>query len=380
MKTRYPDVIVVGGGVIGMTCAWRLAGAGRRVVLLERERCGSGATSASLGALIPSAPTHRRAKQNLQRASLWMWPAFAEELCDCTGIDVDYRRCGSLDLPHSEQRHQQVIDETEIANRDWPAFDDGPLMKVFGAEDARALEPAVSFDEFGARLCRASAQVSVDILVHALRTACERASVDIREQCPVAELDMDGKRVSGARTAREMLPADAVLVAGGAWTASISPDVARCAPIVPVKGQAMALQVDGAPCRHIVKRRTSYVIPEGDSEALVGSTTEREAGFDVRSTAQGVADLASGALSLIPALESAQVVRTWAGLRPDSDTHHPVMGPAPDVEGLFVCSGHFKTGLSWAPMAGRIMLEWLTEGNVDEAARSFIPSHSAAEQ
>ena len=279
MKTDYSDVIVVGGGVIGMTCAWRLAGAGLRVTLLERERCGSGATSASLGALIPSSPTHRRPKQNLQRASLWMWPAFAEELAERSGVDVDYRRCGSLDLPHNEQRLQQVIAEARIANSDWPAFDDGPLMTVLAADDARQLEPTVSFDAFGARLCRASAQVRVDALVEALRTACAQAGVEIRENYPVMELTIDGRRVAGVRTAQDCLQAGAVLIAGGAWTAAIAPEVARCAPIIPVKGQAMALRVDGAPCRHIVKRRTSYVIPEGDTEALVGSTTEPRRGF-----------------------------------------------------------------------------------------------------
>ncbi len=368
-----PDVAVIGGGVIGLSCAWRLAQDGLSVVLLERDACGAGASLASLGALMPPSPLHRRPKQSFQRESLWSWPAFAAELRDATGVDVGYERCGSLDLLHSVQRRDQAIAEARAAATDWPSPDGDPPVRILSPAEVRELEPAAVCDELGARLCRVSAQVSVAALMSALVAACRRAGVDIREGQAVTGLSFRSCRVSAVRVASERLAPRVVLVAAGAWTPSIAPELARCAPVHPTKGQAMALQVRGRPLRHIIKRRSSYLLPAADGEVLVGSTTERETGFDCRVTATGVATLAAGALQLVPALGDAGVLRTWAGLRPEPEFHVPIMGPVPDCDGLVIAAGHFKTGLSYAPIAAAMLRDWIVKGSASVTSEAFLP-------
>lgn len=371
---NQPDIVVVGGGVIGLTCAWRLAQAGMTVRVLERDAVGSGASGACLGALVPATATMHGPHQMLQRASLGMFPDFAAELRDAADIDIGYVRCGLLDILHNADRRRNAVKEAQGAVAEWPAVGDGPVMEILSNEEAVLLEPQARFDAEGVRHCRASAQVDVARLLEALRTACGRHGVAIREGAAVTGVDIHAGRVRGVLCGENHLAAGAVLVAAGAWTPALGPVVARHAPIQPVKGQALLLRTAGGLFTHIIKRRRAYVLPRRGGHVLVGSTTEPEAGFDRRNTAAGVAALTAGALDLVPALGEAALVRTWAGLRPESRTHRPVLGAIPEVDGLFVAAGHYKTGVATAPLTGQIMAQLIAGGRCIYDAAPFAPA------
>jgi glycine oxidase len=179
------------------------------------------------------------------------------------------------------------------------------------------------------------------------------------------------------RTSEGALEADAVLVAAGAWSAQLAPEIAEVAPVRPAKGQGLALQLPhGVRVETIIKSEKIYLIPwEAAGEVLVGSTTEPEAGFDEMPTAAGRQTLLEGAGGIMAGLRHAIVLRHWAGLRPQNPAkrHPPIMGPVPGIGNLFICAGHFKTGIGLSPRVSRLMSEMVMTGKVAGELEAFLP-------
>ena len=175
------NVTIVGGGVMGMACAWRLAQRGARVILLEQGCLGSGASSAALGALWPSAMPNPGPLQRLQRESLWQYPEFIRELSAAAGHAVGYLRRGKLEFIASEKQLEQHRREVEFANHHWPPIagteESQPAMEIVNRDDACMLEPNAAVGDLGAVVCHRSAQVDVTDLLVALRLACEHGGV-----------------------------------------------------------------------------------------------------------------------------------------------------------------------------------------------------------
>lgn len=352
------DVAIVGGGVIGLACAWRLGQRGAQVVVLEGATCGAGATGASLGALWPASPLVRGPLQETQRKSLWSYPAFGQEIYAATGIDIGYRRKGRIELIGDAKHLAKARQEVQAAAELWPPLPGGPPMEVLTDQQIGDLEPAVAAGAWGGQWCRASAQVEVDKLMAGLRAACVHAGVVVREQASVTSFGCVGERVVAVECGRDILAAGRVLVATGAWTAQLHPALAAVAPIKPVRGQALMLETDRPVIERIVKQGRVYLVPWGN-RILVGSTTEPEAGYDCRTTPQGIDLLLTGARAIVPALRDARILKAWAGLRPDGPKHKPVVGPVPGFANLFVAAGHFKIGVGMAPETSRVVAEML---------------------
>jgi len=368
------DVVVVGGGVIGLSCAWRLAQRGRRVVVRERHVCGSGASGAALGALMPAPATRTGPFQRLQRQSLGEFPEFVRELRERTGIDPGYRRDGLLEVLHSAERRRQAERECAAACAEWPATGAAaPVMALLSDAEAQARAPGVALEGFGARYCRATAHVDVTRLIAALRAACAQAGVDVRERAAVERVMIEGGRVRGAACAGDVVAGDTVLVAAGVWSGTLGTALAECAAVAPVKGQAMLLSAPHVGLAQVIKRRGIYLIPCEAGEVMVGATTEPEGGDNTRPTASGIAELTAGALALIPALAEATVVRTWAGLRPKALRGDPVMGAVPGVRGLYVAAGHYKTGIGLSALVGRLVAEMIATGEAPADLSAFSP-------
>jgi len=377
-------VIVIGAGVIGMACAWRLAAAGARVEILEARDCGQGATRGALGALWPASPLVKGPLQQLHRESLWQFEAFAAELSAAAGngvgLPVSYRRQGRLELLNSEKAGVRAAAETLAACAGWPAFAGAlPVMEVLSPAEIQARWPQLAPAAHAGLLCRATAQVSVPELVAGLQAACARAGVVLHRQTPAIALEIRGARVLGVRTGAGLAEADAVLAAMGAWTALLAPELAAIAPIRPAKGQGIALQTPaGVRLETIVKSESIYLIPwhtEAGGEILVGSTTEPEAGFDETPSPEAREKLLAGAAGIVPGLKDAVVLRHWAGLRPQNPAkrHPPIMGPHPKIGNLFVCTGHFKTGIGLAPLVSRLMCQTLLTGSAAPTLAPFCP-------
>jgi glycine oxidase len=351
-----PDVIVIGGGVIGLAVADRLAGDGRRVALLEAGACGSEASWAGAGILAPCSWHRRDELARMHRDALQRYEAFALDLRERTGIDPQHRRCGALRLINDLNRlHMAQRESAAASGHTTPAGQ--PVVQTLTMDQARALEPGLAADIQGAQHCRLTAQVRNPRLLAALQSGARQRGVCIREQTPARGLVRTGGTVCGVDTDEGRVLAGVTVLCAGAWSAQIDAELAPAVPIYPVRGQIILLQCQPAPIGMIIEDGKHYLVPREDGHVLVGSTEEHFSGFDKRNTAAGIRDLTRFALHRVPGLARAAVLRSWAGLRPAAPDRRPVIGEAPEFRGLLVCTGHFRAGLTAAPVAAGIIAD-----------------------
>ena len=367
-------VVVVGAGVIGLSCAWQLARRGAGVTVFEKGRRGSGASGAALGALWPPAARHEGTLQKLHRESLWQFQEFVRQVQDASGLRISYLRQGKLELLASPRAVAQAEAETVAANASWPPLEDGrPVMEVLTRRQALALAPQVQTREYGATLCRRTAQVDMAELLAGLTQACQRAGVEIYEATAVERLALQPGQVAGVYVHGELKPASAVLLCAGVETGGLGGTVSALAPIKPIKGQALLLRSQAPLLDQIVKSGKIFVVPWPDGRLLVGSTTEPQAGFDLANTAEGVAWLLQGAAEICPKLKATKLERIWAGLRPAGPGKRPIMGIFPGVPNLYICGGHYKTGVGMAPLVGEWMAQLILTGRMEPHLGEFAP-------
>lgn len=371
------QVTIIGGGVMGMSCAWRLAQRGVRVTLLEQGSFGREASSAAIGALWPSSMPTPGPLQRMHHESLRQYPEFVKELSDTTQQSIGYMRRGKFELITSDHYLTQCRKEVESAAKSWHRMDgkpdDQPLMEWLNPEDARQLEPHVAVGEFGAMVCHRSAQITVPDLLAALESACRRSGVQMKQDTKVLGVDLDTDRPS-VRLGDGEIKGDTLLICAGNGTPALSKMFERVAPVKPIKGQAMLIATRKPVISHIVKNEAIFLVPWPDGRILVGSTTEPEAGFDKFNTASGVQFLTHGAVATCPPLADAKIESIWAGLRPTGPKRKPLMGPIPGRSNVFICAGHFKVGIGMAPRAADLMTRWIFHEAITEDEQQFIPS------
>ncbi|MFQ5655617.1 MAG: NAD(P)/FAD-dependent oxidoreductase [Planctomycetota bacterium] len=371
---RASDQLVIGGGVIGLACAWRLAREGVDVRLLEAGRVGGGSTAAALGALMPASPLREGAIQRLQWPSLWSFGSFCEELEKASGSRVLYEQRGRIELIGSEKRHRRAREEVEAARVRWPMKDGLPALELLDRDKGKRREPRVSFGEWGALLCRLTAQVETGSLVSALREACVAAGVRIEEGRRVDSLIIVCGRVRGARCGAEEIPSGGVLVTAGTGVAGLGAPLDTLTPVVPVKGQALLLRVEDPMISFLVKGGGTYLMRRGDHHLLVGATTEPEAKFDDTATEEAREKLISGASEILPDLAMVEVEEHLVGLRPAAPDRRPWLGAVPGIDGLHVAAGHYKIGLALAPVTAEILADLIVRGRTKhDIARFAIP-------
>ncbi len=355
------DLAVVGGGIIGLAVAWRARSLGLSVTVLEREELGSGATGVAAGMLAPVAEAEfgdaarRQLELGLRSAS--MWPSFAAELEQCSGISVGYRESGTLVVARDGDEAREL--ERQIALRESL----GLGVRRLRPSEARSLEPALAP---ALRLAlEAPDDHSVDprLVTEALRIACERAGVKLCEHTPVTDLELDGQRdtVSGVGlSGGEVLYAGETVVAAGAWSGSIDgvPVAARI-PVRPVKGQILRLRDPAGPglLERVLRFDGGYLVPRGDGRYVLGATVE-ERGFDMRATAGGVHELLRDAHELVPGVSELEIEELSVGLRPGTPDNTPILGPG-SLAGLMWATGHHRNGILLAPLTAELIVSKL---------------------
>lgn len=357
------DVIVIGGGVIGLLSAWRLAQTGRAVTLFDRGQPGGESSSAALGVLSPQAGEHTPEWLALAQASLALFPALADELRDLTSLDIELRDEGMLYAAVDDEQWYALRPEVETQTAA------GVPVTLLSASEARELEPALIQTPYlrGALHFMAAKQVDNARLCSALALAGVQAGVTIRAGCEVTRLARAGERGLGVWANGEKYTAAQVVVANGSWAKALTG-----LPVRPARGQALAL---AAPFRltHILDTAEIYIVPRRDGRWLVGATVE-EVGFDKRPTAEGLRDLLTLAIRFLPALKDATVLSHWAGLRPRSADDLPVLGPLPGHAGLMVATGHFRNGILLAPITAQLVSEWASGQTPNMKVQTFSPS------
>ncbi len=361
LASQQSDVLIIGGGVIGLTSALRLARAGLCITVLDRARAGRESSWAAAGVLSPCSWSRRDALSELLRDSLAQYPAFVAGIEDLAGMRVEYIRSGRLECLDTDQHERMARAEV----RDMAPYVDRfglPLFEVLTAAEARTREPALAADARVVTHCQLTAQIRNPRLLQALLIACRRAGVDLREGEPVTALRREGDRIVGAQSASTRYSAAHTVLAAGAWSALVDADLARLAPTYPVRGQIVLLHLPAGGPRHIIEKGKCYIVPRADGHVLVGATEEHDSGYSTENTAEGVAGLLAQALTLVPALRDAALVRTWAGLRPGTPDRRPILGVHEDAPGLIFATGHFRTGIALAPVTAEIVSDLVTRG------------------
>lgn len=372
MPAATSDILVIGGGVIGLTTALTLADRGASVTLIERQQIGREASWAGAGMLPPGNLARATTPEaRLRSYSHSLWHDFAANLFERTGIDNGYHICGALDLFDEELHHNHA---SQQAN---PWLDEGidvqscdrTRLERHVADLNSRYQSGVYLPDF--------AQVRNPRHLQSLRAACLHRGVELVEHVDGIQVDVESDRVRRVRTPNRDYSIDQICLTAGAWTTNVLQSLGVVIPVKPVRGQIVQLQLPAQPFRCCIELGRRYLVPRRDGLILIGST-EEDAGFVKQNTTEGVAELLSFAKTLIPSLAQAEVVRTWAGLRPGSPDELPLLGVAPGYSNLFVGAGHFRSGLQMSPATGRILADLMLGTTPEISLDGFQPDRFAS--
>ncbi len=346
-------VVIIGGGIIGALIALRLKDLGAEPVVLERKRLGAEASWAGAGILCPIQPwLYPDAFTHLVEASLALWPSLAEELRERGGMEIEFFRTGML-VPFARADDPECEEALAWSRR----F--GWRVEDISGEALQREEPLLAPQIQRGLLWPDVAQARNPRVLKAARTALVRAGVELRERTEVVELVRDGDRIGGVRTrSGEMLAAQAVVLAAGAWSGRLGKRFGIALPVEPVKGQIVLVRARPGLLRHIVKHARVYAVPRKDGRVLVGATMER-ADFDRRPTQEARAALLGAVHEILPGLLAWPIERQWTGFRPGSPDGLPFLGPVRAHPGLWVATGHYRNGVLLAPITAEIIAHWI---------------------
>jgi glycine oxidase len=353
VKVKNWDVIVIGGGIIGLSLSIALRKKDATVLVVERGEPGREASYAAGGMLVDCLFETSAALQPLASASARMYPEFARELQMESYSNVDLRDQGAIVFPPPEQVHER------------PGFTLANLLPAPLVE----LEPALAETNRPAFLLQ---ERSVDprALAAAALKAAKRRGVGVSSGEEVTAVNLSAGRVSGVITKKTSFLAPKVVNCAGAWSGQITP---HAFPTRPVKGQMLCL---ASPSRsllkHVVRAPEVYLIPRSDGRILVGTTVE-EAGFDKRTDVATIQRLHRSAVTLLPELRNAKILEDWAGLRPGTPDALPILG-ATATPGYYVATGHFRDGILLAPVTAQIMAEVITGASCTYDLNPFSPA------
>lgn len=384
MTVRNFDVVVVGGGVIGLSVAWRAAGQGWSVAVCDPAP-GQGASWAAAGMIAPSTEARwgEEALHALSQASAAGWPEFAGELESETGASVGLSAEGTLSVAFDHDDYSALGEFVEVQRQL------GCEAKLLSARELRNAEPSLSPRVAGGAFQPGDHHVDNRAVVEALLSAgAKRGTELLRERVRQLSRNAAGEVTGVLVEDGSALGAGAVVLAAGAWSAGLAGlSEADVPPVRPVKGQILRLRAaassgGAAPAlprytlRALSQGRSVYLVPKKNGELVVGATVE-EKGFDTAVTAGAVHDLLRSAATVAPDTVEMELAEAVARLRPGSPDNGPILGPAPS-RGLFVATGHFRHGFLLAPVTAAAVVEALSGRPLPGPARAFAASRFTA--
>jgi glycine oxidase len=347
---EHPDVLIVGGGVIGLTTAYFLAREGVLVEVIDQGDFGREASWAGAGILAPGNPQFARTPLNQLRAhSVALFPTLSASLREETGVDNGYLRCGGLEF--SRQADASAAEE-------WQG--EGIAVEEVSGPALARLEPALAPGLGSAYHLPDMAQLRNPRHIKALLAGCRAHGVRLRPGCPASSFAQESERITAVLTAAGPVPAGRFLLTAGAWSDALLRPLGWRPGIRPVRGQIALLNTRAPLFHHVLLWGTRYLVPRPDGRVLAGST-EEDAGFEKKTTARAIGELLALAGRLVPDLAAAHLERCWAGLRPGSPDGLPFLGPVPGCVNLFVAAGHFRSGIQLSAATGLVMKEMLLE-------------------
>lgn len=356
-------MLIVGGGVIGLTTAYFLRTRHQcSVTILEKGELGREASWAGAG-IIPPANLSRATTPltRLLGLSSELFPQISAELLERTGIDNEYHRCGGVEL---------VSGTRESTVQLWRA--EGIEFHRLSGDDLRQLEPELAESIEDGYFLPAMAQVRNPRHLRALIAACRDLGVELIDRAPVRRWHSAEGRISAVDTDSAQWRADQFLVAAGAWSDEVLRMLGVRLPIRPIRGQILLYQPNRPVLRRIISSGLDYLVPRKDGRILVGST-EEDVGFIKGNTPEALNRLEELACQLVPALADSRIETTWSGLRPWSAYDRPILGRVPSLANLFVATGHFRSGLMLSAGTGAVMAQLLAGAQPELPLDSFQP-------
>jgi glycine oxidase len=361
----HPDVIVIGGGIVGCAVAGELARRGAQVRIFEARTIGAGATHASAGILAPYIEGHERgALFDLTLRSLAMYDDFIARAAEDSGVDIEYRRCGSLEIAQDAEGAEAFQRSAAVT---------GAELAWLSTDEARRLEPALPDSIHGALLAPTHGYAAVSSLTEALAWAALRHGAELETNRHVHTIVRRADHLEVIADDGVTWRAKDVVLAAGSWSGQIEPRERAAASVRPIRGQLLRLAWHGHALLHVLWGKDCYLVPWRDGTLLVGATVE-DVGFDARTTAAGVRDLLDAACEMLPEAWSATFLEARAGLRPATPDGLPLIGRSPHTEGLIYATGHFRNGVLLAPLTASIVADLILEGRDDPALAVTAPS------
>jgi len=372
------DALIIGGGVIGMSIAWRTAQQGLSVVIAD-PRPGLGATHAAAGMLTPIAEAAYAEREifALGQESLRRYPDFISELQDVTGLPAGFRQAGTLQVAYDSD-DLALLAETRVLQESF-----GVHLEQLSARDCREEEPMLDPAVRGGLLAPDDGSVDPRLLAVALLDAAERSGAQLVRQA-VTEICCTAGRAGGARLADDRVIAARWIVLAAGWESAGLPGLPAgvAPPVRPVKGQIIRLRTTGQAAaaglppgllrrtvRGVVRGSSVYLVPRDSGELVIGATQE-ELGPDTTVTAGGVWELLRDARTLVPGITELELQDMTAGLRPGTPDNSPVLGQS-ELPGLVLATGHFRAGVLLAPVTADTVAAYLRTGTTDPIWAAF---------
>jgi hydrogen cyanide synthase HcnC len=396
-----PDVIVVGGGVIGCAVTYELAKRSIPVLLLDQSLPGR-ATSASAGGLWPvgeavglgcgviyhaaqatadpsangqahvPAPLPDLFRDFLVRSNA-LFPGLADELRALTDLDIEYAPGAGLLFVIDNEQDRALVEH--VARALPPAV----RLEILPAAAVARLEPALRRDIAGGALLPGEHQVNPMLLAEALKRAALRLGASFLPNVRVTAFRCKDSRILGVEAGTEFWPCRAVVNAAGAWAGRLAATAGLDLPVFPVRGQIVLTETLPAVLNCCLSTSACYLLQKAHGEILIGSTTEHT-GFDVAVTPPGIRALCRGAIRTVPLLRQVGIKRIWAGLRPGTPDELPILGPVDGLDGYFNAAGGFRTGIVASPLTGQVVAQWVSGENLFFPCEAFLMNRPSRRQ
>jgi glycine oxidase len=364
-------IVIVGGGVIGLSVAWRLAreGSPHRILLLDAHRAGEGTSRVSAGMVAPIAEAGFEDPDfiSFARLSRERYRSFVAEVSADAESPVTLGEEGSIIVAiHRDdvEAMRRVYEHRRHAGL--------PVEWLTGSQ-AREVEPTLTPRVSAAMWIAYDGHVNTRVLLPALVRACIRRGVELREGARVSRIIVDDDAVAGIEVNGEGVEADIVVLAAGAWSPTIGGLPADVVPPVrPIRGQILRLKrTPDFVMRRVVRGARAYLLPKDDDTVVVGATQE-EAGYDATATAGGIKTILENAWEMVPSIYDLPIERVEVGLRPGTRDHLPLIGPT-RIRGLIMATGHFRHGILFAPTTADAVCAGILTGNFGGAVAAFAP-------